>query len=286
MNKTTMKNYVIILSMLLTSISQQTFSQDSFSSMRAGSNPEKGKYVTIDKNRIYYETYGQGTPLLLLHGGLGSIMNFEKCIPILASHFKVIAMDSPGHGRSSQTDSLGYELLSNYVSKFIDYLKLDSLYVMGWSDGGIVGLILAADRPDKVRKLIAVGANSRLDAFNAEGINWMRNSMIDWAKNNKEWLDNYISLTPQPDHVDSYLLHTQKMWLSDVYIPETKLKSIKIPTMIVQGDKDGIKIEHATELHRTIRNSQFCILPNTSHFVFDEKPDLMCKIAIDFFNSK
>ena len=147
-----MKNYLIIISMIL--FSQQTFSQDTFNDIKFGSNSENGKFATIDGIKIYYETYGQGTPLLLLHGGLGSIMNFANCIPALASNYLVIAPDSPGHGRSEQTDSLSYQLLSNYISKFIDYLELDSLYIMGWSDGGVIGLILAADRPDKVRKLI------------------------------------------------------------------------------------------------------------------------------------
>ena len=150
-----MKNYLIFVSVLLTHIGQQALTQDSFNNIKIGSNTDNGKYVTIDDTRIYYETYGQGTPLLLLHGGLGSIANFEKCIPTLASHFRIIAPDSPGHGRSGNTDSLSYELVSNYISKFINHLKLDSLYVMGWSDGGVIGLILASDRPDKVRKLIA-----------------------------------------------------------------------------------------------------------------------------------
>ena len=107
--------------------------------------------------------------------------------------------------------------------------------------------------------------------------------MIDWAKNNKKWLNNYLSLTPQPEKIDSYLKNTQKMWLTNIYIPQTKIRSINIPTMILQGDKDGIKKEHAFELYKDIGNSQLCILPNTSHFVFHEKPDLMNKIAIDFF---
>jgi pimeloyl-ACP methyl ester carboxylesterase len=285
-NILTMKNQLIIIFVFLIHISLQIYSQDSFNNFKYGSNPDKGQYINIDGIQIYYEIYGQGIPLLLLHGGLGSIANFEKCIPELAKHYLIIAPDSPGHGRSSQTDSLSYPFLSDYISKFIDYLKLDSLYIMGWSDGGIIGLILAAERSDKVKKLIAVGANTRLKDFGDEGIEWMNNSMIDWAKNNKDWLNNYLSLTPQPEKIDTYLKNTQKMYLTDIYIPQNKIESIKIPTMILQGDKDGIKLEHTVELYRTINHSQLCILPNTSHFVFYEKPDLMNKIAIGFFSSK
>lgn len=278
-----MKNYLIIISVIF--ISQQTFSQDSVNVIKYGSNLEQKKSATIDGNQIYYETYGQGTPLLLLHGGIGSIADFEKCIPELAKHYLVIAPDSPGHGRSSHIDSLSYPLLANYISKFIDHLKLDSVYIMGWSDGGVIGLLLAAERPDKVKKLITAGANTRLDAINAQQVDWMRNNLIDWAMNTEGWLNNYLSLAPQPEKIDAYLKNTQKMWLTDIYIPQDKIRSIKIPTLILQGDKDGIKIEHAFELYENISNSQICILPNTSHFVFSEKPELMNIIAIDFFSN-
>ena len=228
-----MKTYLMMFLVLFIHIGIQVCSQEIYNNTKVGSNREIGKYATIDKIQIYYEIYGQGAPLLLIHGGLGSIENFKNCIPTLASHFKIIAIDSPGHGRSSQTDSLTYQFLSDHISMFIDFLELDSLYIMGWSDGGVIGLILACDRPDKVKKLIAVGANSRLDGINDEGISWMRNEMIDWLKNDKNWLDTYLSLTPEPDKVDNFLKHTQEMWLSDIYIPEVKIKSIKIPTMIV-----------------------------------------------------
>lgn len=235
-----MKPLLIIILVLLNYFGIQVFSQETNNNSRIGSNTEIGKYIAIDKSKIYYEIYGQGTPLLLLHGGLGSIENFKKCIPELASHFKVIALDSPGHGRSSQTDSLSYEFLSDKISIFIDSLQLDSLYVMGWSDGGVIGLILASDRPDKVKKLIAVGANSRLDGIDEMEIAWMKNEMIDGFKNNKDWLDAYLSLTPEPERVDTFLKNTQKMWLAEVYVPESKIKAILIPTMIVQETVMGL----------------------------------------------
>jgi pimeloyl-ACP methyl ester carboxylesterase len=285
-NLRTMKKHPFILLIFIAMTINPLNAQETNRTIKYGSNPANGKYITIDKVAIYYETYGQGVPLLLLHGGLGSISNFEKCIPELATHFLVIAPDSPGHGRSGSTDSLSYQYLTGFISKFIDELKLDSLYVMGWSDGGIIGLNLAADRPDKVKKIIAVGANTRLDDFENEDIDWMKNSLIDWAKNNKDWLNNYLSLTPQPEKLDSYLKNTRDMWLTKIYIPENKIASIKIPTLILQGDKDGIKLEHTVALHHLINHSQLCILPNTSHFVFSEKPGLMNEIALQFFNSK
>jgi pimeloyl-ACP methyl ester carboxylesterase len=114
-----------------------------------GSN--NGKYVSIFNTKIYYEEYGQGTPLILLEGGMGSIADFSLCIPDLSKKFKIIAPDMPGQGRSQLADSMSYQLLADYISKFVDALKLDSAYIMGWSDGGNTGLILAHDRPDKIK---------------------------------------------------------------------------------------------------------------------------------------
>lgn len=279
-----MKKHLITL-LLLTFISQHSFSQTSSTPRKYGSNRDKGKYITIDKIKVYYESYGQGTPLLLLHGGLGSIVNFEKCIPELSTHYLIIAVDSPGHGRSSQLDSLSYSLLSTYLSQFIDHLKLDSLYIMGWSDGGILGLMLAAERADKVKKIIAVGANTRVDGLTEEAIKWLKSDLMIWAKNNPNWSKTYLSLTPQPEKLNSYLKNSQKMWFADSYFPQTKIESIKVPTLILQGDRDMIKLEHALEMHRIIPHSQLCILPNTSHSVFNEQPDFMNEIAINFFNS-
>ena len=279
-----MKNYLIIISAFL--LIQQTFAQDDLNIIAYGSNLENGKYATIDGLKIYYETYGQGTPLLLLHGGLGSIANFKYNIEGLASENLVIAIDSPGHGRSSHTDSLSYPLLADYVSKFIDFMKLDSLNVMGWSDGGVIGLILATNRPDKVKKLIAISANSRLDGMSSETAEWIKNNMIGYMKNEKEFLETYESLSPQPHQLDSFLMNSRKMWLTDIYISPNQLSAIEIPTMLLQGDRDLIQIEHVTHIYKSLTNSQLCILPNTTHFVIQEKPDIVNQIALDFFNAE
>ncbi|TLX75354.1 alpha/beta hydrolase [Labilibacter sediminis] len=279
-----MKTYLLLF--LVTFSLIQSYGQNS-EEINYGSNLEKGKYVTISENQIYYETYGQGAPLLLIHGGLGSISNFMYSISDFSEHFKVIAMDSPGHGRSSHVDSLSYPYLAEIISQFIDNLKLDSLYILGFSDGAVVGLQLAADRPDKVKKLFAIGANIRLDALSESSISWMKNDMIEWAKNKDGWWSkNILPLMEQPEKSDIFLKNTQKMWLTEVYVENSKIQSIKIPTMIMQGDKDGIKKEHAVELSNYIENSQLCILPKTAHFVFGSKPKMVNQIAIDFFNEK
>jgi pimeloyl-ACP methyl ester carboxylesterase len=250
-----------------------------------GSND--GKRISVLNTKIYYEEYGQGTPLVLLSGGgIGrSINDFGKCIPDLSHHYRIIAPDTPGQGRSEQIDSMSYETLTDYMSRFIDVLKLDSAYVMGWSDGGIVGLLLAGKRPDKIKKVLAVGANNGLKGAIPPtiDINIVKPLPIDdWEKNNKEIIEKYMKTLPRDWKKLVNDLNT--MWYQHDYFSKSIYDSIKVPVMIVLGDRDQIVTEHGLEMHRLIKGSEFCILPNTSHEVFAERPDLINKIAIDFFN--
>ncbi|MEP7320940.1 MAG: alpha/beta hydrolase [Saprospiraceae bacterium] len=252
-----------------------------------GSN--HGKYLTIRGTKVYYEEYGKGTPLLLLHGGLGNIADFKKCIPGLSNKFRVIVPDAPGLGRSEFPDSaLTYQLLAKYYSILIDQLKLDSLYVLGWSDGGNTGLLLANYRPDKVKKLIISGSNYKLSGMNAEMVEGAKATIMnpEWVEANmKDWIENYKRLSPQDDW-KRYLEESKKMWFAEQSFPKSILEDIVIPVLIVYGDNDLISLEHGIEIKNSIKHSQFCVLPNTSHEVFNEKPGLINEISISFFKAK
>ena len=253
-----------------------------------GSN--NGKYISIFHTQIYYEEYGKGTPLILLQGGMGSIEDFALCIPELSKHFRVIAPDTPGQGRSELADSMSYELMAEYISKFIDALKLNSAYVVGWSDGGNTGLILGSNRPDKIKKVLTSGANYKLSGYPS-----ILNDTTDWEKElrspefeikNKEGIKEYISLCPTPRDWRKMLIDLNRMWHEEIYFSPTVLTGLKIPVMIVLGDKDTVTLEHGIEMHRLVKGSQFCILPGTSHAVFREKPKLINDLAISFFQSR
>jgi len=247
-----------------------------------------GKQLSIFNKKIYYEEYGQGTPLILLSGGglNRSIKDFEYCIPGLAKHYRVIAPDTPGQGRSEQADTLTYEVLLEFTSRLIDSLKIDSAYVMGWSDGGIVGILLAEKRPDKVRKVIAVGANNGIRRAIPPDIpiDSVYPMTLDYfEKNNKELIERYTNLPPRKDWRKFVTDANAMVYQKESYFSDSIYGRINIPVMIVLGDRDVIIVEHGLEMHRLIENSQYCVLPNTSHEVFAEKPDLINKIAIDFF---
>jgi pimeloyl-ACP methyl ester carboxylesterase len=250
-----------------------------------GSN--NGKVMRILNTNIYYEEYGKGMPLILLSGGgIGqSIKDYERCIPELAKHYRVIAPDTPGQGRSELPDSLTYQVITEFMSQFIDSLKLDSAYVMGFSDGGIVGILLAAKRSDKVKKVIASGPNNgKRGAALPPGVpldSLKPMSLSMFEKVNKSLIEEYMKKLPRD--WKKYQRDLDKMVYAKEYFPDSVYASIHIPVMIVLGDQDMISIEHGNEMHQKIKGSQFCVLPNTTHYVFIEKPELINKIAIDFF---
>jgi pimeloyl-ACP methyl ester carboxylesterase len=246
-----------------------------------------GKYVMAGKTRIYYEEYGKGAPLLLLHGGFGSIHDFQKVIPELAKNFRIIAVDSPGHGKSQQADSLSYQLMASLFSKVIDELKLDSAYVLGWSDGGNSGLILAADRPDKIKRLAVSGANATTDGIAPAVLTQAKTLTPEYVSSNmKEWLENYKTLSPGRDDWPKFVNDSRKMWLTRIAVPDVKLRQIRAKTLIIIGDRDIVKPEHAIEMRNAIKGSQLAILPGTSHSTFSAKPDLINKIVIEFLTRK
>lgn len=272
---------LILLLCLLMSCDKAT------SPINFGSN--NGSVVNINGKNIYYEEYGQGIPLLLLSGGgiNRSIKDFSGCIPELSKQYRVIAPDTPGQGRSDETDTLSYQLLTNLMSTFINSLKLDSCYIMGWSDGAITGLLLAAQHPNQVRKVIAVGANNGLKGFvTPEGfpLDSIRPPTLEyWASQNEKDIKWYNSLTPKKDW-KKVVSNMNEMVYQKEYFPSDVYHSISIPVMIVLGDQDMITVEHGLEMHRLISNSQFCVLPNTTHEVFAERADVINKISIDFFD--
>ena len=272
---------LIFISLLLASCTTET------TKIEYGSND--GRHVTINNRKIYFEEYGQGTPVLLLSGGgiNRSMRDFGKCIPGLSKHFRVIAPDTPGQGRSEQTDSLSYNLLTDFMSQLIDSLKIDSCYVMGWSDGAIVSLLLADRRADKVRKIIAVGANNGMRGFTIPdglSLDSVRPPTLEyWASTNKKDIEWYNTLTPKKDW-KKMVTNLNMMVYAKEYFPTSVYDSINIPVMIVIGDRDMISIEHGHEMYRLIKNSQYCVLPNTTHEVFAERPHLITNLAIEFFS--
>jgi pimeloyl-ACP methyl ester carboxylesterase len=246
-----------------------------------GSN--NGKYVEVAGRDIYYEEYGKGETVLLLHGGPGSIANFSKLIPKLSKNYRVIAIDSPGHGRSERASDLSYQLLADNASAFIDKMEIKKCYVVGWSDGACTGLLLAAKRPEVITKVFASGGFSNIDGFTDESKTfWSTITPEIVEKSWGGWHLEYQQLYPENDW-KTLIYDLRDMVNTEIYITEEKLKSITSKVLLAYGDNDLFTMEHVVYLYRTIPDTELMILPGTSHSTFDEQPEMISWAINNFF---
>ncbi|MGQ9847987.1 MAG: alpha/beta fold hydrolase [Bacteroidales bacterium] len=234
-----------------------------------GNNPSAGHYAFVNGINLYYETYGSGKPLILLHGNGGSINAFSNQIPFFEKHFKVIAIDSRLQGKSGGSpDSISYDLMASDFCALLDYLKIDSVYVLGWSDGGIDGLIMAMMCPNKIKKLAISGANVVPDS-----------TAVPYS--NILWMQNFIEHDTTASKTEIAL---NKMMLYQPNIPFENLKQIHCPVLVMAGDHDIIKLEHTLKIFQAIPSAELCIFPNSNHGVCQQQPDLFNEIVLRFLN--
>jgi pimeloyl-ACP methyl ester carboxylesterase len=220
-----------------------------------GKNPKVGRYINTRGFNMYYETYGKGEPLLFIHGNGGSIDDFANQIPFFAKNYHLILADSRAHGKSMDSqDSLTYEMMADDFNALLDSLHLDSAFVIGWSDGGINGLLLAMRHPDKVKKMTITGANL-----------WPDSSAVDptvykmvMAYNDKLRL---AEQTPAIKH-DRKLA---RLLSFEPHITTQQLKGIFCPTLVIGGDHDVLLPEHTLLIAKSIPQSYLWILPDSGH---------------------
>jgi len=246
-------------------------------------------FADIQALKLYYEISGEGPALLFLHGGLSSSADFEKNIPDFSKFYKVIAFDRRGHGKShDNSDPFTYAAMAEETKAVLDFLRIDSAFVLGYSDGGVVEYHLASKYPAVVRKLIAVGANSRVDGMTQEAVEWTKNRLNqkNLPQDYPQVVENYKARSPKPENLGDFIAKTRELWLRDPYIKREELLKIQAPVLFVIGDKDGIKVEHVLEMCALVKNSQLCILPNASHFLLSEKPEIINPIILEFLKEK
>jgi pimeloyl-ACP methyl ester carboxylesterase len=249
-----------------------------------GSNDKAGKYIDVNGIKIYCEIYGEGEPLLLLHGNSASIKALEYQIPELSRHFKVIAVDSRAQGKSTDSNmEITYALMASDMNELIDKLKLGSVYVVGWSDGGNIGLELAFAHPEKVRKLVAFGANYTCE-------NWMaKKDSVMMDPNDSLFIKTKAFFQSIPARHKKIPPEIRKKLadLMDKYPNFTKeqLKQIKVPTLIVAGDHDMIALDQTITMFTCLPHAQLFIVPDATHFVPVEQPKLINSEVIKFLKT-
>ena len=218
---------------------------------------------------IYYAEYGAGQPVILLHGGLGNSDYWGDLIPALAPHYRVMVMDSRGHGRSTRdAQPYGYDLMASDVVGLMDYLKLDKADIVGWSDGAIIGLDIAMKHPDRIGRLFAFAANSTVDGLKADVL-----KSPTFAAYVERAGEEYRKNSPTPDEYEAFLNQIGAMWASQPNWTEPDLARIRTPVLIVDGEHDeAIRREHTEMLAKEVPGARLLILPGVSHFAMLQNP--------------
>jgi len=252
-----------------------------FDTTTYGRNPAVGKYADIRGFKMYYETYGKGEPLLIIHGNGGSINNFMYQIPYFAKNYQVIIADSRAQGKSiDPTDSLSYEMMTDDLNALLDKLNLKSCYVIGWSDGGINGLLLAMRHPDKVKKLAVTGANLWPDTTAVDPF------VYNWAQNANKMAQDSLKKMKTPSAEMKNQLKLLHLLSYEPHIKVEDLKKISCPVLVIGGDHDVIQPKHTMLIAQSITQSYLWIIPNSGHSTPIYKRDQFNQVVGDFFAQK
>jgi pimeloyl-ACP methyl ester carboxylesterase len=242
-----------------------------------GHNPAAGHYQAVRGVRLYYEEYGAGPPLLLIHGNGGSIQDFKQTIPYFAQHYRVLAVDSRAHGRSADPgDSLSFEMMADDFAALLTSLRLDSAYVLGWSDGGINAVVLALRHPRKVKRLVATGANFSPDSTAL--------TPALWRQQQRGYQENKGKTFTDPKQKNDWKVFTLDVFQPNIPLP--RLRQVAAPAFIIAGDRDVITLEHTVAIYRHLRRAWLWIVPDSGHATLQEHADEFNRKVDAFFRAK
>jgi pimeloyl-ACP methyl ester carboxylesterase len=231
---------------------------------------EHSGYAAVNGIKLWYAIFGEGEPVVFLHGGLANADYWGLQVPEVAQHYQVIVMDSRGHGRSTRDNRpYGYDLMADDVVALLDVLHIERAAVVGWSDGGILGLDLAIRHPGRVSKVFAFAANT-----DPSGVVAGVEKNPTFAAFIRRAAQEYQRLSATPRGYDAFVDAISKMWATQPNWTAKQLGAIQIPVLVVDGDHDeAIKRSHTEKIAAAIPGSGLLILPDTSHFSFLQDPD-------------
>jgi pimeloyl-ACP methyl ester carboxylesterase len=262
----------------------------SFAQAEAATAPQTG-YAPVNGLQMYYEIHGAGEPLVLLHGAFGAIDLWGPILTTLAEHHQVIAVEVQGHGHTADIIDrpLAYEQLADDVAALLDHLAIAQADIVGYSMGGITGLQLAIRHPELVRKLVAVSPNYRSDGYYPELLAGLQQLTPEIFAGTPEEAA-YLRHAPHPEDFP-VLVQKQKVLPQEFAWPEEDVAAIAAPTLVVIGDADVVRPEHAVALFRllgggvpgglvSLPSSQLAILPGITHgtIVLDRTDELVAMI--------
>ena len=245
--------------------------------------PAEQGQLEVDGAKLWWASFGAGEPVILLHGGAGNSEHWGNQIPALAEHFKVVVVDARGHGRSSRDDKpFSYHQMAEDLLALMDKLKLERASLVGWSDGGVVGLDLAVNHPQRVKKLFAFGANYDLSGMKNGG-----GPHATFATYFEKCAADYKRLSPPPKDYKDFNVALNKMWRTQPDFKPEQLAKITAQTACVDGEHDEIiKQDHVRSMAKLIPGARLVLIPEASHFALWQQPEAFNKALIEFLGDK
>ncbi len=253
--------------------------------------PQPGHYIRVNGIDMYYEEFGEGKPLILLHGGTSTFQTWQPFLPIFMPHFRVITPDSRAHGRSNNpSGALSYRLMADDMAVFIQALNLDQPLVFGYSDGGQIALELGMHYPGLAGVLV-IGAAwykfsptylNTMKAVGFEGPGEVNIKRIQ--RESPEWVEemkrDHVS-SGDPDYWQTLLKQISVMWWTPLDYTAQDFQKITTPTLVMLGDRDGIvELQQAVDEYQLISNAELFIIPQADHFTAER--ELNMRIVLDF----
>jgi len=246
-------------------------------------------YVDVNGVHMYYETYGDGTPLVLLHGGMLSIdLNFAGLIPTLAKKHRVIGVELQGHGRTADADRpITPAALASDVVGLLDHLGIERAHVLGHSMGGAVTMELAVSYPDRVLSVVPISISVRPDGMHedlSDPSKFATSPIMPTQQDFAEFREEYLKLSPHPEHFEEFLGTLSASNADLKGWTDEQLAAVSAPVLLVQGDRDFTTNEHGALMQRLIPGSQLAILPNTTHMQVTRRADYLLPMLDEFLD--
>ncbi|MHB8095055.1 MAG: alpha/beta fold hydrolase [Candidatus Aminicenantales bacterium] len=232
--------------------------------LKYGIDENAGRYVNTGDAQIYCEVYGEGKPVVLLHGGFAYIDQFKNYIPVLSRKFKVIAVATRGYGKSELgTRKYSYDLLAEDVKAVIQKECREKAIIIGFSDGSNVAYLMARRYPELVDKIVVMGGALGISGYSKEGLDWLKNFS---SREFESYRPDFKKMTPQPARWSEFIESLRSMWATPQILPFDDLRIIECPVLMLYGDRDFYcSVEHIAQIYKNLRNAQLVICPNSGH---------------------
>jgi pimeloyl-ACP methyl ester carboxylesterase len=284
-----MKTTAFFLSMLLTML---------LAGVVSGQQKPTTGHAPVNGLKMYYEIHGSGEPVVLLHGAFMAISgDWNDWIGELSKTRKVIAVEMQGHGRTADIRrDITFENLSDDVAGLLDYLKIPSADIVGYSLGGGTAMQCAIRHPEKVRKVVSISAVIRRDGWVKEGVDALSNLTAEAFKGSPMEAE-YKKLSPTPNEFPAFVKHVVALASKPYDFGADKFKATKAPMLFIHGDADGVRLDHIAEMYRLKGGdihgdmrphpeSRLAILPDTTHVTLMNRMTTIVPMVNDFLDAK